>query len=58
MALKKKKYTPPKRFHSCVFTYLSAEDGARLRAEAKRRGVSIASILRELITPAVAQFQP
>jgi hypothetical protein len=57
MASKRKRYTPPRRFHSCVFTYLTAEDGKTVRAEAKRRKVSIAALLRELIAPQLATFE-
>ena len=57
MASKQKRYIAPRRFHTCVFTYLTEEDGRALREEAKRRKVSIASLLREILAPHLASFQ-
>jgi predicted HicB family RNase H-like nuclease len=51
---KQKKYTSRPRFTSCIMTYVAEEDCERLRAEAERRGISLAALVRDLIQPIYA----
>lgn len=53
----KKRYSAPKKYTSTVYTYLEEPEGKAIREEAKRRGVAIASLVRDLILPGLREIQ-